>query len=380
MARKKKEVLPAGMRMKPGKEGVIEYRFTEDGKRYTVYGSTVAECRVKAIEKLEEIKAASFTSAKDFTISEYMKKWLDRMEDNVAPSTIRTRRKLNNRMIRQEIDKAGHAFGDVKLSDLEVEHVRQMQKSLVNDGLHTRTANETLSLLKQALQDAANERVIDWNPAKAVKSLKQKEEPARDNIHRALTREEVDAFLKAAVESWYYPLYVFLLYTGLRIGEASALAIRDVTESIIDVHKTVIRVEVVGYTIAEQTKTAAARRKIETRPEAWKAFNDQRRNNEIFNGGKVVKINDPVFTLPKGGIIRPDRVNSDIKRICKKAGVDYFTCHAFRATFTSRCIAEGMPVKLLMEILGHTDVQMTLGLYGHGENEQRREWMLAINM
>ena len=119
---------------------------------------------------------------------------------------------------------------------------------------------------------------------------------------------------------------------------------------------------------------------IATRPEAWKAFNDQRMYNEAVNGKKVVKLDNPVFTLPRGGIIRPDRVNSDIKRICEKTGIEYFTCHAFRATFASRCIAAGMPVKSLMEILGHTDVQMTLGLYGHAEDGQKREQILAVNM
>lgn len=376
MARKKQ--LPEGMRYKPS--GSIEYRFTVDGKRYAVSGETEIDCLSNAAKKREEIEAGTYKTCEKLTVSEYMTQWLDMMESNTAASTIRTRRKLTNRMIRQKIDKAGHTFGSLKLLKLETGHIRKMQKSLIADGLHTRTANETLSLLKQALQDAVNERTIDWNPAKAVKPLKQTEEQARDTIHRALTREEVNTFLKAANDSWYYPLYVFLLNTGMRIGEASALAVGDVTEDAINVRKTVTREEVVGYVIREQTKTDAGRRTIPTRPEAWKAWNDQRRYNALFNPEKVTKINSPVFTLPQGGIIRPDRVNCDIKRICKLTGIEYFTCHAFRATFTSRCIAEDMPVKLLMEILGHTDVQMTLGLYGHGEDARRKEQLLAVNM
>ena len=375
MARK---TLPQGMRYRSN--GTIEYRFSVGNKRCSVYGSSVAECREFELAKREEIREGTYRTREKLTVSEYMDNWLDMMESNVSSSTVRTRRKINARMVRQTIDKAGHVFGEIKLLDLETGHIRQMQKSLLADGLHTRTANETLSLLKQALQDAVNERVIDWNPAKAVKSLKQKEKPARDTIHRALSREEVDVFMEAAKDSWYYPLYVFLLHTGMRIGEASALAVKDVSECCINVYKTVTREDITGYCISETTKTAAGRRTIETRPEAWKAFNDQRRNNEIYNGSKVVNMVDPVFTLPKGGIIRPDRVNCDIRRICKLTGIEYFTCHAFRATFTSRCIAEGMPPKLLMEILGHSDVQMTLGLYGHGEDKQRREWLMAVNM
>ena len=361
-------------------DGLYSYRFTVDGKRYAVYGASMKECRQKELEKREQIEAGTYKKGKALTVSEYFKRWLDSREGAVSSATMRTYWKLANRMKRQKIDKAGHVFGDIKLSDLETENVRQLQRALLTDGLTTRTVNDSISLLKHALETATAERIIDWNPAKAVERLKRTEEQARDTIHRALTREEVEKFMKAAAESWYCPLYVFLLYTGLRIGEASALAVRDVTESSIRVYKTVTREEVIGYVIREQTKTDAGRRTIATRPEAWKAFNDQRMYNEAVNGEKVVKLDNPVFTLPRGGIIRPDRVNSDIKRICEKAGIEYFTCHAFRATFASRCIAAGMPVKSLMEILGHSDVQMTLGLYGHGEDEQKRAQIMAVNM
>ena len=373
MARK----IPAGMRKKTN--NTYEYRFYIDGKRYSVCGATPKECKEKEYEKRSQIINGTYKKGKAITVSEYMGRWLDSREGIIVSATLRTYRKLANRMNRQQIDKAGHVFGNIKLTELETENVRQLQKSLLKDGLQTRTVNDSISLLKHALETATNERILTWNPAKAVERLKRTEEPARDNIHRALTREEVDTFLSVAEESWYYNLYVFLLYTGMRIGEASALAISDISEKHINIYKTVTRTET-GYTVAEQTKTDAGRRTIDTRPEAWDAVVEQRRINDMLYGGKVISMSKPVFTLPKGGIIRPDRVNSDIKRICEKAGVEYFTCHAFRATFTSRCIAAGVPVKLLMETLGHTDVQMTLGLYGHGEESQRRAQIMAVNM
>ena len=366
--------------MRKRKNDTIEYRFFIDDVRYSVYGKTVKECREKELLKRDEIRDGGLKKSKDLTISEYLERWLERRKQKIAESTARTYRKLKNRMIKQVIDKAGHVFGEIKLSELETEHIYQMQQSLIRDGLSTRTANDSLSLLNHALETAVNERVINWNPAKAVERLKRTEEPARDTIHRSLTRDEIKAFFQAARESWYYPLYIFLLYTGLRIGESSALAVYDVANGIINVYKTVTRTEL-GYFIAEQTKTDAGRRKIDIRPEAWKAWNDQKKINELLNPcNKVTAINKPVFTLPKGGIIRPDRVNTDIKRICKKANIEFFTCHAFRATFASRCIAAGMPVKILMEILGHTDVQMTMGLYGHGEEEQRKHYIMAANI
>ena len=61
------------------------------------------------------------------------------------------------------------------------------------------------------------------------------------------------------------------------------------------------------------------------------------------------------------------------------AGIEKFTAHAFRATFTSRCVADGVPVKELMEILGHTDVEMTLGLYAHSNEELKKSKLMAVN-
>jgi len=374
MARTKK--LPMGMKYRS--DNRIEYRFTIDGTRYSVYGYSKEECKEKELKKREEIKAGTYKRTKALTMSEYFDRWIESREGKVVPATIRTYNKLINRMNRQTIDKAGHTFGSLKLCDIETENIRQLQNSLLKDGLHTRTVNDSISLLKHALETATAERVIDWNPAKAVERFKRKEEPARDTIHRALTREEAEAFLQAARDSWYYPLYVFLLNTGLRIGEASALTVRDVTEQSINVCKTVTRTQL-GYTIAEQTKTEAGRRILTTRPEAWKAFQEQRRNNEIFNNSKVVSMDSPVFTLPKGGIIRPDRVNEDIKRICKQTGIEYFTCHAFRATFASRLVAGGVPMNVTMEIMGHTTIQMTLQ-YTHAEDEQKRDLLLAVNI
>ena len=99
--------------------GRIMCQFTVDGKRYTVYGATKEECREKELQKREEIKAGTFTRGRDLTVSKYMDQWLEQKESNTTPSTVRTRRKLVNRMIRQPIDKAGHTFGKLKLSELE---------------------------------------------------------------------------------------------------------------------------------------------------------------------------------------------------------------------------------------------------------------------
>ena len=103
----------------------------------------------------------------------------------------------------------------------------------------------------------------------------------------------------------------------------------------------------------------------------------QKKINKITDS--EINISKPVFRQPKGGLIRSDRVSDDIKRICDLAKIERFSAHAFRATFISRCVASGMPVKDLMEICGHKDVEMTLGLYAHAEERSKTEKLLAVN-
>ena len=102
MARKKG--LPAGMSRRPN--GKIMCQFTIDGKRYTVYGATKEECREKELQKREEIKAGTYTRGKDLKVSEYFDQWFNSRSGAIAPSTLRTYRKLAKRIEKQKIDKA----------------------------------------------------------------------------------------------------------------------------------------------------------------------------------------------------------------------------------------------------------------------------------
>ncbi len=51
--------------------------------------------------------------------------------------------------------------------------------------------------------------------------------------------------------------------------------------------------------------------------------------------------------------------------ILKKCGIAHFKFHMLRHYFASLCIRRGFDVKSLSEILGHSNVQITLNLYVH---------------
>ncbi len=378
MARTKKSEskLPVGMTRR--RDGRIMNRFTFEGKRYTVYGGSKDECREKEVQKREELKAGLYKSGKALTVKEYSERWIESKRGTVKETTIRLNTILCRRITETVIDRAGTKFGALKLEKVEPQNVRDLQNALKAE-LCTRTVNDTMSILKAMFSAAITDRIIVWNPAEGVKPLRRTEERARDTIHRALTREETRAFLDAAGESWYYPLYVFLLNTGLRVGEAGALTPADLTRQGVRISKTITRTESGSYKIGTEAKTTAGMRYVPMSEAARDALNDQKSINAVLRGDKVIDLSQPIFTAPRGGLLKAGCINTDIAKICEAAGVDRFSVHAFRDTFATRCVESGMPPKTLQEIMGHSDINMTLGLYAHAMDETKEKQLQAVN-
>lgn len=385
--------LPAGMTLRA--DGRIVNRFTVEGKRYSVYGASVKECREKESAKRDQIRAGLAKKGKDKTVGEYFAEWIAAKEGTVKPTTIRTDSILLRRMEITPIDKAGTLFGSLKLSKVETANVRALQGALQKElkfrtdkgkektrkGMTTRATNDSIHLLKAVYKSAIAERLVNWNPVETVKPLKRTEEQARDTTHRALTKAETAKFLEYAKKrnSWYYNLYVFLLNTGARLGEAGALLPSDISKNGITIKRTITRTEDGGYEIGSDTKTSAGVRFIPLLGDASAALEDQRKANAIAAGVKIIELGKPIFRAPKGSLLKSANVNYDIANICADAGINKFSAHALRATFATRCVESGMPPKTLMSIMGHSDISMTLTLYAHCEDETKIEQLKVVN-
>lgn len=377
----RRKSLPAGMRyMQDGKR--IQYRFTVDGKRYAVYGLDVKECYQKAEAKEQELSEGQYKKAKELTISEYFERWIKAKEREVKETTIRTNKILFKIASGIVIDRNGNTFGNLKIADIEKQNILDIRENMIQAGKSTRTVNDTVSLIKGVLQCAVDaDRIITWNPAAGIKRIRRTEPAARDTYHRALTIEETKAFFKAAKEreSWYYNLYCFLIDTGCRCGEAGAIQNSDISGKVIHVSKTVTRTAEGTYRIGDEAKTKAGTRDIPIRPLARQAIDSQREINRLLNNG-ITGINDTLFKSPRGYLLSDTVVNQDIARICKAAGIEKFTAHAFRDTFATRCVESGMQPKTLQEIMGHTDIAMTMNLYAHVMEETKVSQMQAVKI
>lgn len=360
------------------KDGLYQNAFTVEGSRYFVYGRTVTECREKEIERRREIEAGRKKRVKDQSFYEFFESWIDAKEGTVKETTLRNYRMLFNIVSKTVIDDAGTTFGSLKMSKVEPQNVRDLQ-SVMKKNQHTRTINDSISLVKSVFNSAVNERAITWNPAAGVKRLKRTEPVARDTIHRALSTEETKRFLEAAAGSWYYELYIFLVNTGCRIGEAAAIQQKDISGKVIHINRTVTRTIDGGYMIGKEPKTKRGIRTIPLNNAILSAIAGQRFKNNALHGEQVTGMSETLFKAPRGGLIKDSMVNEDIKNICEKVGLDRFSVHAFRDTFATRCVESGMQPKTLQDLMGHSDINMTMSLYAHVMDSTKESQFQAVS-
>ena len=370
--------IPAGMRKTA--RGTYESRFTIHGKRYSVYGKTVKECKEKELTRRQEIEEGLRYSGRELTLDQYFLKWEQGRLGSVRASTIRTERYIYRLAADITLSPEGCRLGAMSLDKLGTRHVRDVQTALWQR-YKPATVNRSISVIRAVLESALVERLIAWNPTRGMRSLKSQDKPARETIHRALTLEETEAFFRAAEKrgSWYIPLYTFLLNTGCRFGEAGALMPGDFCDGLIHIERTLTRTVDGHQIVGDSTKTGHSMRVIPARRAALEAVRAQQRQNRLRFGEEAdADETGPIFRAPRGGLLGARGIMKDIDLICRDAGIERFSAHAFRDTFATRAVESGMQAKTLQEILGHADISITMNLYAHVMEETKRRQMDAV--
>lgn len=260
-------------------------------------------------------------------------------------------------------------LGETELQKITRYEILSLKQSL-SERLCSSTTNASIGLLRSILNDAVNDRIIGINPCNGIKALKRREEKPGNTIHRALSIKETEVFFECASGSRYLNLFKILILTGLRCGEAGALKKRDISEGVLRVRRTVIKAAG-GLRISDCPKTASGNRNIPITKGIGSVLSDQLKKAEEY-------CSETLFFSRYGGLISSDYINKEIKGICKTAGIEPFTAHAFRDTFATRAIESGMNVKTLQEILGHSSYGITMSLYVHVMPETKRREMEMV--
>lgn len=158
--------LKTGMRKRPG--GGYEYRFSVEGKRYSVGGTTIAECLKKADEKSARIKAGFNNSV---TLNQYFEEWIRQKERSVKASTVLVYTCVFKNHISQ-------ALGSHKVVSLQRRQVMDMLEHIA-DTTGIPTANIVRRVMGSILKGAMRDEIIPRNVVASIQSFKNPKPPAR---------------------------------------------------------------------------------------------------------------------------------------------------------------------------------------------------------
>lgn len=372
-----KKQIPAGARKRPG--GGYEWRFTVEGVRTSVGAPTIDELWIKHDERATEIKAGVYKTNKAITVSEYFHEWLERRRPYIRGGTIYNYNSLFMNHIASFI-------GNVSMKKVERRQVLAIQKK-TNENGGPAAANHAVRLLKTLFKAAMEDEILIRSVADGVKKIKDKEKrPARETIHRELSDEELRIFFKYARRSWYAPIFRFMLYTGMRAGECGGLEWKDIDwkHDVIHVRRTMTHDEQGKVILGKAAKTTAGIRDIGMNTNIRATLSKQW---ELYTGthGNMIDLSAPVFSTTKDKRVTEWSLMVIIRHVIMQANkhgetLAPFGSHAFRDTFASRAIRAGMPPNTLKEILGHSSLSMTMDLYAHVSEEDKKKAMKALEV
>ena len=195
----------------------------------------------------------------------------------------------------------------------------------------------------------------------------------------ALTRDIQKTFLQYAENQSYENQYRFILQTGLRTGELVGLKWEDVDfkSKTIQIRRSMeYRYSAKEWRIGEP-KSKSGYRTIPFTEEAVAILKKQKEKNKRISEIST-EWEEFVFLCRKGTPVKNSTYDTALFKICDKAKIPRFSMHILRHTFATRCIEAGMKPKTLQMLLGHSNIGITMNLYVHTTEEEKKKEMELI--
>ena len=292
----------------------------------------------------------------DLTVEQWMNYWLDSIAaKKLRPSTLITYRGYVEKWVIP-------AIGRRRLDKLRPEHIRAVLEALEQAGRSDATRRQVFAIMHRSLAVAFREQRIPNNPANYV-------DPPHvgQGTHGRLSLEDAHRVLATLDEEGVDGArWVVALLGGLRQGEALGLTWDhiDLDVGVIRVRQAAQRIRNKGIVIGPPKSKASVRDVPMVMPvrEALRAL--PRRSGYVFGDEK-----------PKD----PRRDWQEWKDLLKLAGVEHKPLHAARVTCGSLLAEAGVPATVIRDILGQSQVSVTMRHYTKGEDRQYREAMDALD-
>ncbi|MFF9274265.1 tyrosine-type recombinase/integrase [Streptomyces griseosporeus] len=378
-------------RRKDGRYHAAAYVYRPDGTRTRkfVYGKTREEVADKLTEMQEMTRQGIPAASSTMAFGDYLTYWLATIApERLKPATLNSYEGLTRLYIRP-------ALGKKRLNRLSPADVRRFLSDFKSACLcclrgadkerpedkrtccavgrccerrpSARTVQYVHAVLRSALQQAIREELIARNVARIVETPTVSPKEVRP-----LDAGEVKALLKTARSHRLYALWLLLVSTGLRRGEALALTWSDVdlNAGTLRVRRNVQRIR--RELIFGTPKTTRSIRTVSLPRRCVQALTEHRtaqeRERKVAGPKWKPAEGQPaelIFTTSTGRVIDPRGLNRMLTILCRDAKVRRVRVHDLRHTCASLLLAQGVDARTIMETLGHSTITMTLDTYAH---------------
>lgn len=270
----------------------------------------------------------------------------------------------------------------------------QIQKYIdyLADSIAKSSIKKDKSLLHQVFKYAKKHGVISDNPMEDIKI------PNDDNIVK-----KAKEYVFISTEDWKKleaeecrvwsnnkrvygnnaKVVIFLLHTGLRFGELTALKWKNVNLEEKDIfiveNSPIIKNRDINARTKYKVDETTTKRKSSERhiPLSNKAIEIL----EYFRNKYPHESSDHVFVAENGSLVDRSNVSRCLSGMLKaaKCEVQEASPHDLRHSFGSELIKNGIDIKVVSELMGHKDVQTTYNIYIHILKEQKVDAVSIFN-
>lgn len=340
-------------------------------KRTTRRGfKTIKEAKAAERDLLLDVEENGFSNNEDFqnpTFAEVAELWLESYKSTVKPTTYQGVKIKLDVMI-------DLYFTDMKIQQISVAYCQKVAIKLSNR--YVLYANY-YSVISRIFKYATSLDIIKSNPLDKIIKPKNKPLKAKENYY---TKEELTDFLKVCKEDCTpvdYTFFHLLAFSGLRSGEAIGLIWSDVDfeNKRLDISRTAVVVN--KKQTVQDPKTKRSKRVITLDDETLNVLKLWKRQQikEYFQVGKAYQHDvNYIFTNNRGEWLSTAAMKVKLQRFfCKHNKLKKITPHGFRHTHASLLFEAGVTAKIVSDRLGHNNVQTTLDMYTHINDNQRVE-------
>ena len=286
--------------------------------------------------------------------------WLNERQHRVRPTTAARYRWIIDPYITPTV-------GSYRLRSIRTEHLDDLYANLSAGGgrdgraLASKTVHEVHLIVASALRDAQRKGLVRDNVAAEAKR------PSRQRRAHSgpetWTADELRTFLGSAASHRLYPALHLAATTGMRRGELAGLHWGDwnSTNHRLSINRS--RQALHGRATEFATKTRTSRRCIDLDHLTEQLLNEWKRSQQ--RQGNPTGTRDPIFTNPAGGALHPETISQLFARIMRRSGLPPIRFHDLRHTHASLLVANGVPIKVVSERLGHAHPSFTIHTYQH---------------